>query len=429
MTNPKFGLRGSHISTSLLSVIGGEVLLRVANFLAAAVIGRLFGLTVFGQYATVLAAVTVAERIADNGLEVTGIAEVSSGLQDTDKVLGSLYLVKTTFSALVAAALVMLGLSFRVSPTMRVVAGFLGVRVLLYSYCRLHTGIMKALDHMRTIGIIELVHALLLYCGIFLSYFHHYSLYVLLAILLSGQILEFSASLIYLLMIGVRPRLSALANYLSIAKRATPIGITYTSASLGLRADVIILSMLVSPVVLGIFAAANTGIVMVYVVAWLFGGVILSKMSPIAGDLERLNRYTWKWGRLVITTMLPMALVAAVVAPRMITVVFGERFSPAGTLASIMSLAAPFIVLNAVFLSRSIAKKTSFEHVTIFVGTGIVSVILDFVFGKLYGAIGVSWVIVIRELSICIAFLCYGRKARTSGAAISSEAFETRVSG
>lgn len=397
----------SHIGTSLLSVIGGEVLLRAANFLAAAVIGRLFGITMFGEYAAVLAVVTVAERVADNGLEVTGIAEASSDLQSVDRILGSLYVVKTSLSAIAAGTLVLFGFVFRISPTIWILSGILGARVLLYSYCRLHTGIMKALDHMRPIGIIQLLHAVILYCGILGVYFAHSGLYLLLGILLAGQTLEFFASLTYLIKIGVRPRISNFVDYIAIARRATPIGITYTAASLGLRADVIIVSMLVSPIAMGRFAAADTGIVMVYVVAWLFGGVILSKMTPIAKEFDSLNRYTWKWVRLIISVIVPATVVASLLAPYMITLVFGGKFSPAGPLAAIMVWAAPFILLNAVFLSRSIARKASMEHVAIFVCSGLLSLVLDFALGRSFGAVGVSWAIVIREVLVSVSFFIW----------------------
>jgi len=47
-------------AVNLVSVIGGEVLLRGANFAAVVVMARLYGATVLGIYATVLAFATVA---------------------------------------------------------------------------------------------------------------------------------------------------------------------------------------------------------------------------------------------------------------------------------------------------------------------------------------------------------------------------------
>ena len=74
-------------------------------------------------------------------------------------------------------------------------------------------------------------------------------------------------------------RATGLSSYVSMVRRSTTIGITYTVAAMILRGDVIILSLLVPPAVLGSFAAANTGLVTVYVVAWLLSGVILAKMA------------------------------------------------------------------------------------------------------------------------------------------------------
>jgi O-antigen/teichoic acid export membrane protein len=83
------------VALNLVSVIGGELLLRVANFAAVVVIARLYGARVLGIYATVLAFVTVAVMIADNGLQVSTIKEISQKPGMLDHTLGRLYVAKS----------------------------------------------------------------------------------------------------------------------------------------------------------------------------------------------------------------------------------------------------------------------------------------------------------------------------------------------
>jgi len=188
-------------------------------------------------------------------------------------------------------------------------------------------------------------------------------------------------------------------------RSSTPIGITYTAAAMILRGDVIILSLLVPATVLGSFAAANTGLVTVYVVAWLFGGVILSRMAQLAKDSTLLSSYVRKWVLVILATATPISLLAAWVAPSLVSMLFGRPFAIAASSAAIMALAVPFILLNAVFLSRAIAREASFEYLGIFLGVGVISVTLDFVLGRAYGANGVAWAIALRELIMSLAFV------------------------
>jgi len=92
--------------SNLADVVGGELLLRVANVAVAVLIGRVYGAAALGFYAAILAVATVAERVADNGLELTGIAEVSRNSEGLSAIATALYLDKTLLSV---AAITLLG--------------------------------------------------------------------------------------------------------------------------------------------------------------------------------------------------------------------------------------------------------------------------------------------------------------------------------
>lgn len=399
------------ITVNLASVIGGEMLLRTANFVAAAVIGRLYGVVIFGTYATILAYATVAERLSDNGLEVAGIAETSRQPERTNEIFGSLYILKTSLSLLAIAAMALVGLAAHLTTGVWLLAVFITLRTFLYSYCRMQAGILKSWDKMPALGAIQTTHFALLSSGLVIIYLRHYSLTLLLCLLLAGQSLEFVLSFSYLRSLGIRPLLTGSAAHWKLIRHATPIGVTYTVAAMMLRGDVIIASILVVPAVLGSFAAANTGLVTVYVVAWLFGGVILSRMAQLAGNDALLSACVRRWVLLVLATVTPLSLLVAWVAPSLVSAFFGRPFTSAASSAAIMSLAIPFILLNAVFLSRAIARRATSEYLRIFLSVGVLSVALDFALGHFYAANGVAWAIVVREVVMFLAFvICAGRR-------------------
>jgi hypothetical protein len=95
--------------SNLGDVVGGEMLLRLANFGVAALIGRLYDAPVLGMYATIVAVATLGERLADNGLELTGIAEVSTRPRYVSEIVTALYIDKTILCVVAIGLLATMG--------------------------------------------------------------------------------------------------------------------------------------------------------------------------------------------------------------------------------------------------------------------------------------------------------------------------------
>jgi len=389
---------------NLLSVVGGEALLRAANLAAVVVIARLYGPTILGTYSTVLAVATVAVMMADNGLQVFSVAESSKRLHELEIVLGQLYVVKTFLFLVMAMALVGVGLWLRFSRITWILGAIITLRTLLYSYCQLNAGVLKSLDRMAVIGSIQAIHCALLLTGIGLVFVRAWSITILLLWLVLGQAFEFILSSSVLWRQHVRPARVTLSGCLGVLRRSTPVGITYTTAAFILRGDVIVLSILSSAAVVGHFAAANMPLVMVYVAAWLFGSVLLPEMVRRSANLTLLQSYVNQWIRGLLLTLIPLCTVLVWAAPALVRVLYGPAFATTGTLASIMVMSVPFILCNAVYLSKAIAVASSRTYIGIYLGTAAAALLLDFALGDLWGPVGVAIAIVVREIGMFLAF-------------------------
>jgi O-antigen/teichoic acid export membrane protein len=393
---------------NLVSVIGGEVLLRGANFAAVVVMARLYGATVLGIYATVLAFATVAVMIADNGLQVSSITEVAQRPGELGATLGQLYSIKTVLFLAMAMVLGTVGWFMDFTVATWLMGGFITLRTMLYSYCQLHAGALKALDRMPAIGTIQFIHCCFLLSGVGLTLRYSWTIYALLVWLLVCQSVEFVLSGWFLLRFNARPKWASLSACWRMLHRSTPIGITYSTAALILRADVIILSALVSSKEVGYFAAANIPLVMIYVVSWLLGGVVLPKMVSYSSDLDALQTYTKRWLRFLMIATVPCCLVLAWAAPPAVRLIYGAEFASTGKLAAIMVLAVPFILSNSIYLGRAIALGAKSTYVGTYLGTGVLTLALDYGLGHFYGAAGIAVAIVIREIGMFAGFTVLG---------------------
>jgi O-antigen/teichoic acid export membrane protein len=391
--------------SNLGDVVGGEMLLRLANFGVAALIGRLYGAPVLGMYATIVAVATLGERLADNGLELTGIAEVSARPRYTSEIATALYFDKTILCAIAIGLLAMLGGIAGLSPSQWLIAAILTLRAFLYSYCRLHAGFLKGLDRTRQIAKCQGVHFSLLAIGLAYVYLRHKSLVVLLLCMLAAQIVEYICSAVVLSRLGVGSAAISPTLCWDLMRCSVPVGTTYTLATVMLRGDVLILSLLASSTVVGTFAAADTGLVMIYVIAWLFSGVLLSELGRHARNNQALNLHFRKILRTVTLISILLAAAGVLFSRFAVILIFGKSFAAAGSTAAIMILALPFIFLNAAFLSRLIAKNAARVAMFIYLPGAILSLLLNYFLGRYYGAAGVAVSIVLREAVICLVFL------------------------
>jgi len=280
---------------------------------------------------------------------------------------------------------------------------------------------------MPVIGPVQTCTFILLAAGILATYTLHWTLKSLLWVFIIAQCVEIVLAAGVLWRSSVRPARFVPSSWWRLLKRSTPIGLTYVMAGVTMRADVIVLSALGTRYDVGHFAAAHMGIVLFYSLSWLFGSVLLPDFTRRLADTQALQRYTQSWVKIVVFGAGALALAGAAVAPHLMRLLYGPDFAVTGTLAAIMVFAVPFILLNAVYLSRAIALGSARVYLGTYTATAILAVALDMVLAHAYGAIGVAAAIVAREVVMFALFrLQADARPRLSAPAINAyEAIET----
>ena len=410
---------------NLTSVIGGEILLRGANFAAVVVIARLYGAATLGLYATALAYATVAVMVAENGMQISSITEIARSVDNANQVISQLCSLRVLLFAALSTILIILGLISGWSTEIWMVGVLVTVRVLLYSYSQLQFSVLKSIDRMPVIGPIQTCTFVLLSVGILATYTLHWTLKSLLWVFIVAQCVEIVLAAGVLWRSSIRPARFLPSSWWHLLKRSTPIGLTYVLAGVTMRADVIVLSTLGTRFDVGHFAAAHMGIVLFYSLSWLFGSVLLPDFTRRLAHAEAFQRYTQNWTKIVILAAGTFALAGAAIAPRVMRLLYGPDFAITGTLAAIMVFAVPFILLNAVYLSRAIALGSARVYLGTYTATAVLAIALDVILAHAYGAIGVAAAIVAREVVMFALFrLQAGVAPRLSAPAPAINAYE-----
>lgn len=390
---------------ALASVIGGETVLRAVNVAASLYIARFYGTAVLGAYAACLAVVTAVVLFADNGLQTFAITELSGTNSNRSEMAGRIYLSKAILLGTALLLLAALGLVLRISSFLWALSSLVAARVILQSYSQLQIAFLKARLKAGSVGGIQTLHCLYLSIGIALATARAWSLFLLLAWFASGQLAECLLTWMAVRKTGLSPGLPDTLRFWSLARQSLPFGIASGLANLMVRLDVIVLSYLVPLSVLGAFSAANSVLLIVYLAAWLFGSLLLPEMLRMSSAPKELADYVKTWTRGIWVACLPAVVLAYVAAPKVITLLYGPSFVQSGALTSIMVLAIPFILMNAVYTSLAIATHRKATLVGLFVATAALTILLDLIAGRFFGPAGVAESMVVREAAMFFGFL------------------------
>jgi O-antigen/teichoic acid export membrane protein len=401
---------------SLASVVGGEAAVRGANFIAALVIARAYGGETLGVYAACLAVVTVVAMFADNGLQTSAITQLSPAGASRNQIIGQITVSKTILLGAAAIVLAGIGAWMKLSSLFWTVGAWVALRTVLQSYSQLQLSILKAVSKANSIGIIQCIHGGLLLLAIGLTFTQGWSVFTLLAGMTFCQGIELAMGVFVVQRGGIRPSWPEHFQFWPSMRKSTPFGITYGLANLIIRLDTIVLSALVSLSELGSFSAANTVLLFVYVSSWLLGSILLPEMVRSSGNQENLKMRVDRWARITAVVTVPCAVLTSLLAPQLISALFGRAFTSSGAIASVMALAYPFVILNSVYTSLAVALNRRAVFVGVFAASAIAALGLDYFFGRAFGARGIAWAIVARETGMLFAFLILMSRAAVVGA-------------
>lgn len=390
---------------SLASVVGGEAAVRGANFVAALFIARVYGGDTLGVYAACLAVVTVVVMFADNGLQTAAITQLSSSAAARNQIIGQLTISKTILIGAAALGLAGIAAWMKLSPLFWTVGPWVTLRTILQSYSQLQFSILKATSKTNSVGTIQCIHSGFLLAVIGSALTQNWSVFGLLAAMTLCQAFELGLGILTTCRARLRPSWPERIEFWEYMRKSTPFGIAYGLANLIVRLDTIVLATLVPLSELGSFSAANTVLLFVYVSSWLLGSIVLPEMVRRSGDPEALKMRVDKWARMTALVTVPSAVLASLMAPGVITALFGKAFVSSGAIASVMALACPFIILNSVYTSLAVALNRPNIFVGLFVTTAVAAFALDYFLGRAYGARGVAWAIMLREAGVLFGFV------------------------
>jgi len=186
----------------------------------------------------------------------------------------------------------------------------------------------------------------------------------------------------------------------SIVIKMWPISISVIFNVIYLKGDTLLLSLYRNQAEVGLYGAAYRVIDILSQTAMMMMGVILPILSFnwSRGLTEEFRkRYQQAFDALMLFAV-PITVGTVILAPKIINLIFENKFSGAGYALQILAIAVFGVFLGAIFGHTAVAINRQKQTMWIYISDAILTLIGYLVFIPKYGMAGAAWMTVFSEL-------------------------------
>jgi len=185
----------------------------------------------------------------------------------------------------------------------------------------------------------------------------------------------------------------------NIAVLSWPIGLLGIAGAFSINTDMIMLGWMASPVAVGLYAAAQRPILLLYVLPNLLASAMFPVMARLANvDNARLGRLAEQGSRITFLMALPLTVGGIILAPQLMPAIFGATSIGAVTSFQILLLTFlivfPFAMINNTILAHN--KQSYF--VRFFLLGAATNIIFNLLLIPRFGIAGASVATVLSQL-------------------------------
>jgi len=384
-------------NTSFLALSEGISMLIL--FFISVLIARNLGGTVYGQFAFILAYAQIWQVVADFGLSLLAVRDISVDKDNAKKILGNYLSFKLIWSVLVYILIVTVTWLINKPINIKQLILIAGAYLLVYTAAELMRAVFRAYEHFKYETFIKISQHLLLFLIIIFAIWQKSLSSVVWAYFIAGC---------YSLLIScwlIKRKYNVLAwhwdNHFikQIIRQAWPLALANMFVIIYFRIDTVMLSLLKGDQDTGLYNAAYLLIFSLTFVAYILIMSVFPKLSLLAKEsitkfrlLYRQTLYLMTGAGLIILGL------STLIAKWLIVYLYGPDFLPAVKIFYILSLAVFFSFLAHVWLYtlNALGKQIAYTLAT-FLGL-VINVILNFFWIPKFSYLGAAWSTVLTEI-------------------------------
>ncbi len=385
------------VSKNFLSLFLSDAASRILGFIAVVYIARTLTIEGFGFINYGLAFLTYALLFANPGLTTIGAREIAkdrSNRKIIDEILGLKFVLSgCIFLIFIIGLLLIPGHSI----TKKVILLYL---FSLFPFALLLEFVFQGREEMEFIGISRLVQYSIYITFIFLLLKTSRDIVAVPVAFLIG----YGVASVFLLLIFLRKYKSIRVKFSfrfwrKLLAMSTPVGLATILNSASLNLPPIILGVVYSKIEVGAFSAGYKVIVMLLIIERVFHYVFFPVISKqFAHAPEKLKSSFSFLTRILFALTIPLTLGGIVLAPNIISVIYGAGYESAVTIFRILLLYFLIAPINSIFGYGLVSIDKEQQFLKVITITVLLNCILIVLLGIYFRTEGVAAALFISEM-------------------------------
>ncbi len=384
-------------NTSYLAISEGISILIL--FFVSILIARKLGQTVYGQFAFVLAFAQIWQVIADFGLTMIAIRDISINKNDVKKILSNFFSLKIVIGFITYGLIVISTLLLNKPKFIKELIIIAGAYLIIYTLAELLRSIFKAYEKFKYEAFIKISQHLFLLALI---------IYAVLQKSLTAVVWSYFIAATYALVISIIIIKKKFTSFgwqwnnkiiKNILKQAWPLALANMFVIIYFRIDTVMLSIIKGDQPTAWYNAAYLLIFSLTFVAYVLIMSVYPKLSQLAKESLTACRKLYRQTLYLMTLAGLLILgITTAIAKWLIIYIYGIEFSPAVNIFYILSLAVFFSFLAHVWLYtlNALGKQLTYTLAT---GLGmIINIVLNFYWIPKFSYLGAAWATVLTEI-------------------------------
>lgn len=383
----------------------GKVVSVLLGLLVVFMLTRYLGVSEYGEYALTFSYLSFFSIIADFGLQLVVIRELSHKNEVIHGSIISTFLGLKIILVLISTLVAILSLSFfPYSNNLKILIAFGSVAVAVSNFNTYFTAIFQSKIRLDMVTLTDLVAKIITVGFILFFVSGRYSLIYIIGAVLIGNL---GSSLISFLILRnyvlIREFKKDIA--LNLLKVGIPIGITSFLSLAYFKIDTVMLSIFKTSYEVGVYSLSYK-ILENTIVAWSFYmATAYPILSSYSSDKLKFNKLAKNSFLLAISSSIGIILIFYFFGNEIIEVFAGNRFSDSLAALNILALSLPFLFLNNVFYYIFFLKNRIKVLILGIGATLAINIFLNIIIIPPFGYIGASVVTIISEIVLFIIYL------------------------
>ena len=420
---------GGMIFRNALAATAGTWGVKLLNFAFIIYVVRALGEVGLGRYATIVAFVGLFSVFVELGMAQFVERTIA---QDRERAVGLIW-------NLAALRLLLAGVGVVVITGLAAALGYPGYLVagiLLYTLTFFLAALLVPLQTLTTAHEQFHLNSLIVLSGQLVTIA---CAFILLQLGIGFLALVFAGLIAMPIQIGLALWLVRRAGYGRIARRieprswkplllaSVPFGLTSLALTFNFNVDTVILGWFRDEATVGWYNASYR---LVFNAVGIVGGFLLAMTPSLArvhySDPERVMRWVATSVRWLLLFAFPVGVGLALLAPRVVVLLYGSDFAPAATAFAILALDVPLLLLLSFFGNVTAAVEQERPAARIFLGCAGANLLLNLAFIPLFGITAAAMVTVVTDLFCVAAFIVLLRSTLPVGA-LASDALRMAI--